>query len=527
MKRIGYWGIFILYTSSAWGKYDNEQTRIFPIVLSGLSGLISTIYTMISKPKEQTYRVRISNELGPEERDFRHIRDPITHQALEKFLDRTIAHDKKPIIAFCFSGGGMRALVLTLAFLEAAEALGLLDTVVYMAGLSGSAWALARWIASGESLNICRSSLGMLSSNGLKPIVHPKELNLLTKHATQWFLINQPLSAINIYGALLAHLLFADKGNNKFTLTLKDTHSICKSGVYPLPIYTAVAPINNHYEWFEISPFEIGSAYNNVFAPIESYGSKFKEGKSVGSAAQLSLGYFLGIFGSAFHVTLLDIIRITGNELIKSIASLPSPLNGIFDDLLYALLKGPLENVRALPSTLRNPAYKIEGNIFAKDKYLTLIDAGISFNLPFPVLLDQKRGVDVIVVYDASADNESFDTLKGVQDYAIQQNLLFPDIDYNTLLTSHKLMHVFQDKRNPKCPTVIYFPMKKNNNYSSDFDPVALSKNGFCSTYNFTYDQNQIDMLAGLASQNLVESIDIIKQVLNGIIDRKSTYTWR
>lgn len=491
------------------------SNRLFSVVLQGLSSLIQSIYSIIHLAPSPA-QVRSSQELCNDEVSFREYRFLQTHQALEALLETSLDKKHAPTIAFCFSGGGMRALVLTLGFLEGAQQIGLFDTAMYMAGLSGSTWALGSCIASGSSISEYRSSLGRVTKAGLQPIVHPAHLHQLSDSAMQWFMADQPLSAINMYGALLSNMLFAHKGTERFSLTLKESHKGFASKNYPMPIYTAVTPFNKQYEWYEFTPFEMGSEFAQAFIPVDAYGMKFKAGKSQGKVIPLSLGYLFGVFGSAFDVTLHDLVRITGKDLMHDIAHFPKPLNALVDDLLYSVLQGPLQDVRFLPSKLRNISYKMAGNTLEHEKWLTLIDAGIAFNLPFPVLLRKQRAVDIIIVYDASAGNQSFETLKGVQDYAITHNMKFPDIDYAAM--GKELVYVFKDEHDSHCPVVIYFPMKKNEQYDATFDPTTAS---YCSTFNFTYTQKHINQLAGLSRHTLVEYADLVKQVIQKVVDDK------
>jgi hypothetical protein len=56
-------------------------------------------------------------------------------------------------VALCFSGGGHRALIGTVGFLDACKRVGLLDGTLHIAGLSGSAWAVATWAAAEKDKN--------------------------------------------------------------------------------------------------------------------------------------------------------------------------------------------------------------------------------------------------------------------------------------------------------------------------------------------------------------------------------------
>ena len=98
--------------------------------------------------------VQKSVDLSPVEQAFRKQRVPGIRQALEKFLGISLAQlsdNQLPIIAFSGTGGGYRAMILTQGYMEGIEKIGLLNALMYVAGLSGSTWFLAPWLLSGVS----------------------------------------------------------------------------------------------------------------------------------------------------------------------------------------------------------------------------------------------------------------------------------------------------------------------------------------------------------------------------------------
>lgn len=84
-------------------------------------------------------------------------------------------HTKLPSIGLCFSGGGLRALYASLGFSMGLQNNGLLDTVSYAAGLSGSTWFLMKWLKDGNQFDKIREELrtslvkGLLAKEILKP----------------------------------------------------------------------------------------------------------------------------------------------------------------------------------------------------------------------------------------------------------------------------------------------------------------------------------------------------------------------
>lgn len=497
-----------------------EIKRALLLLTQGISSLASSIYNYFNN--SSTYKkivVRSNNNLGEQEQTFLSARDKINHKAMQQFVGFEFERSAMPRIAFCFSGGGFRAKMATLGFLKGAQDIGLMQAASYMTGLSGSTWAIASWIASGKTLDEYVNTLGAYTYQGLEPIIHPTHVNKISDKVMNHIMHNQRLSAINLYGDLLANILLADFGDARFDISLKETHKACTSAHIPLPIYTAATVNIDPYEWFEFTPFEMGSAYTKTFIDIDGYGRIFKRGEDQGYAPILPLGYMLGIYGSAFNVNVGDLIRITGSKLSEKIASLPDKIESFVNNLLVDVVHSPINSLRLLPSKVRNISYKLESHPLSHKKWLTLVDAGIAFNLPFPPLMRKERAIDIIIVYDASADNNNFDSLKGAQDYAITHNLRFPDIQYKDL--DKLLVRVFKDDNDPTCPIVIYFPMIKNNDYSTNFDPIESSKHGYCNTFNFTYSQENINELAGLTEFTIKQHEQIIKDTIVYAIEKK------
>lgn len=495
-----------------------EQKRILPIIMNLIDTLIGTAYS-ITQEQDSTVRVRVSSsqELAIEEQEFLAARSRVTHKSLEQLLGRRIQPEHAPRIALCFSGGGYRAMTMTLGFLLGAQDMGLLDATTYMAGLSGSTWAMAPWIASKQDLETYVARLGSKTSAGLQPIISSIDRSKIRKKIMSRLTHGQSLSAVDLYGDLLANVLLADHKEKRLDMTLSESHRHVIDGNYPLPIYTAVTTKVDPYEWIECTPFEIGCPYMKSYIPVDAYGRLFKQGVSSKYAPPLSLGYFMGIFGSAFAVATSDIVRLVGDDLLKDAESLPGFVKSALEGLLKLMVDGdPTDDVRLFPSKMANFGYKVGNHALADTKRLTLVDAGIDFNLPFPPLLRKNRNVDIIIVYDASSNNTDFDSLKGAKNWSIRNKVHFPELDYQGL--EECLVRVFKDERDPKAPVIIYFPMKKNPSYDPSFDP---EKKSFCKTTNFTYKQEQIDLAAGLACYTLLQHEELIKDVIAEVVEAK------
>lgn len=72
-------------------------------------------------------------------------------------------------------------------------------------------------------------------------------------------------------------------------------------------------------------------------------------------------------------------------------------------------------------------------------------------------------------------------------------------------------------------PTIIYLPLLRNDSFSPSFCPRenALTKGGYCSTFNFNYTKEQVMELSGLTHANIKDSMPQILQCIKGITDAK------
>lgn len=444
-----------------------------------------------------TVRFTDFDEICKDEKRFTKQRLIRVKQGFSKLLNTEVAHHKIPRIAVCCSGGGHRAMVLTFGFLKGLQDVGLLDCTTYMAGLSGSTWAMAPWIASQQSLNNYITTLPNKLHQGLESVKHPILLKRLAGILMTKALYGQFISMIDVSGPTLANTLLTDFGMDRLDVTLSESHAHIADGKVPLPIYTAVTADVEPYEWLEFTPFEVGSTYMKAYIPTWAYGRKFKHGRSVNFAAEQSLGYLMGIFGSAFGIDIEDAVRHTSEKIESFISKFPRVIQSVMHDIIGELVNSPLDDVRLAPSTLPNFTYKTETRPLKHDKMLTLIDAGIHFNLPLPPLLRETRQVDIIFVYDASGSVLGCKNLRWAQEYIQAKGHKFPPIDFD--IADKQVMSIFRNEDDPTCPIVVYFPRIKNEAYSTTFDPEDCLQNSYCSTLNFTYNKDEINELMGLA----------------------------
>ncbi|XP_078498667.1 cytosolic phospholipase A2 [Lissotriton helveticus] len=172
-----------------------------------------------------------------------------------------------------------------------------------------------------------------------------------------------------------------------------------------------------------------------------------------------------------------------------------------------------------------------------KSKKIHIVDSGLTFNLPYPLILRPQRSVDLIISFDFSArpsdSSPPFKELLLAEKWARMNKLPFPKIDPKVFdREGLKECYVFKPK-NPSvekdCPTIIHFVLANINfrEYKApgvlretqaekefaDFDIFDDPESPF-STFNFQYPNEAYKRLHDLMEFNTLNNIDVIKQAI-------------
>jgi len=495
--------------------------------------------------KKAASSVRVGTNLPAEEELIIERRIGYTQPAIANFLELNLPKEHNIRIGFCGSGGGYRAMLSTVGFLVGAQRIGLLDTALYMSALSGSTWALAPWISMNIPINKYKTQLitktqGTIGIAGTELLPPPSSsqlakflFNLETK-----YLFHAPITSVDLWGAMIANKLF-EPAENRQDIYISNQRNIIADGKHLFPIYTAVNPGDNlTYHWFEFTPFEVGSTSIAAFTPTWAFGRKSLNGKAlsydtvVGDqyAPEQTLGYYLGIFGSAFTVNLDEILGMMKQaEDVKDQDYQSMELKVSVIEEVVKTVAGikDLKKSRISPAKLFNYTYGLESSPIKAEKQLTLVDAGLAFNLPTPPLLRPERALDVIFIFDSSSDIGMAGELKKAEKYALDNNLPFPPIDYNQAKT--KAISIFRDSTNPKVPTIIYMPLIKddslpgikNDHRFASFDPKKCVEKDYCGTFNFKYEPDEFELLTLLTETNIADNEELIKKTFKDILAAK------
>ncbi|VDH95995.1 Hypothetical predicted protein, partial [Mytilus galloprovincialis] len=93
---------------------------------------------------------------------------------------------------------------------------------------------------------------------------------------------------------------------------------------------------------------------------------------------------------------------------------------------------------------------------------LCLIDAGLAFNSPYPLLLRPGRDVDLILSFDFTDrkkdSNDPFKTLLKAEDWARKHRIKFPKINTDKYEGRNvQELYIFEDENDPECPIIMHF----------------------------------------------------------------------
>ncbi|XP_073696259.1 cytosolic phospholipase A2 gamma-like [Garra rufa] len=240
--------------------------------------------------------VRIRHSLNKEEEDF------IVNRRKSSFPAR--GNIKVKNIALLGSGGGQRAMVGLLGSLVELKEAGLLDSILYLSGVSGSTWCMASlyqepdWSTKLETVKdkIIKRLNGPGVSWGdvfekLKKYYKEKDIFSLTD---LWAVMVVPTFVKEIDESTLTH---------QWDHCSKD----------PFPIYTVIDKQCKHQvdgdPWFEISPYEAGYSHIGAFVETPIFGSQFDKGSKEKQQPEIDMLYLQALCGSAIADSVDEILN--------------------------------------------------------------------------------------------------------------------------------------------------------------------------------------------------------------------------
>ncbi|XP_049988047.1 cytosolic phospholipase A2 gamma isoform X2 [Alexandromys fortis] len=448
-------------------------------------------------------------------------------KVLEALQKLNIQADQAPVIAVLGSGGGLRAHIACLGVLSEMKELGLLDAVTYLAGVSGSTWALSSFYNNNGNMEGMEEELKQryeenmwhFEENLEKAIQASKKKNYSLTDFWAYFVVSRQTRELQ-------------------DSNLSSIKKHVEEGMLPYPIFAAIdgdlqpdwRTRKTRKSWLEFTPHHAGYPALGAYIPITQFGSRFKNGKLVRSEPEGDLNYLRGLWGSAiadreeikkFICDMLADLRAKLNQghlfmadvfgeqkyfwLIEAVQNWneisPKEKEQFLEYLLYCFMR-----TKALPlvprsrptnrigsyfqdtftflsktaicclkwewGTVYNFLYK-NGNItdeaMQSREVLHLVDAGLAINTPYPLVLPPAREAHLILSFDFSA-GDPLETVRTTADYCQRYGIPFPQVREDQLKEWAKAPESCYILRGETGPVVMHFTLFNKNNCGDDID---------------------------------------------------------
>ena len=485
------------------------NTRNVSLFLGFSTFVFSILFSCILH--SQMVYVDSSGSLRPEEIDYVNKRDHRTRNALANLLGLPSVPDsvKMPRMAFVGSGGGFRATISYIAMLAAAQQTGVFDCATYAAGLSGGAWAIISLVLRGLG------PLGygpVLRQRICEPDVNYSKKNVLTKLTETFFNNGGNCRVVDAWGTLISEKLFGDLSQGRCLNFDRLKENLMSSDIYPFPVcpviiaQTSPGQARLDYEWLEINPFNIYCNCLGGSIPTYAFGNDFTMGKSTINKPPLPIEFYIGLVGSAFCISLGDVLANNLRTLFDKTDGFLTEktddrLMGFIDCINKMIGEIGLYSGRLVPAQIPNYSYGMGNSKLKNLEMLELVDAGMSINLPFPILLRKDRNIDIYIVCDASAEasDRNFTELRYAEEWARLNGIKFPSLNQFKVITPD--IKIFYED-DITIPYVIYF----SNQVNMETTDLSYKTEEFDRLYSFMFQ---------LMSLNSGVVADTVKKKLN------------
>lgn len=233
--------------------------------------------------------IRQSQELCSGEQQYVQDRKHVVLEAFNK-LGINCTLECVPHVALLASGGGQRAAVSLLGSVSRMAAEDLLDTMLYLGGVSGSTWSMASLYSDPMwSKDIMRTVAGMQGSGvELSEVVFWLEQRAKEEH----------FSLTDIWAVITA------AGIMKQMDVRCLSEEASRNATNPYPVYSAIEKYCfsqglTNGSWFELTPHEAGFTELGLFVETSQLGSSFLAGELKQSKPEMDMVKLQGILGSA------------------------------------------------------------------------------------------------------------------------------------------------------------------------------------------------------------------------------------
>ncbi|KAI9193612.1 acyl transferase/acyl hydrolase/lysophospholipase [Polychytrium aggregatum] len=432
-------------------------------------------------PELKIEQVTVShdNTIPVEEQKFQKERKEFMREAFARFIGEPVENihpDDIPVIAITGSGGAFKSMTVTAGYCKGIYDSGFWDCIMYMAGVSGGCLTLATYFTtSGRSVpnmieHIKRTivhhpadpiHLYQILQEDLEKRVHKVFSGLALKKV-----LDLPRGVIDTCGCIMNCFFYGGISGNWDDDHFKLSHhsKFLEGGQNPMPIYTCTrherpwadkfdpdlpkeeyeAMLKTYetrdalkeksefdprdpnspcawWQWFEITPFQLGCDELQAWVPTWAFGRKFVNGKSINVVPEQNFSLIIGMTGSAICAPLTTTIQtFQRSETTSTVQAKLKEFLGTLIQPNASLWLKQLLNIHPFHASYNwNYMYE-EGPEktppgIKNSKRIQLVDAGPDNNQPLYVLTREGRNVDIAFVFDSSVD--------------VERNVVTPDIE--------------------------------------------------------------------------------------------------
>ncbi|XP_073472690.1 cytosolic phospholipase A2 gamma-like [Aquarana catesbeiana] len=459
-----------------------------------------------------------------------------------------------PVIAVLGSGGGFRAMVGFLGAISKLAELNLLGAVTYIGGISGSTWCMSSLYSESNwsdfsrmkalEIRLCERMKSETERHWTEPWEKLKE-----KFLGDFFSLTD----------FWAYTFVFSVTNRINEEKLSSHQKMCEDGEDPYPIYSAVAQDKIHENdleaWFEFTPHKSGFPSCQSYVKTEHLGCRFKEGRLLEKLPEHNLIYLQGLWGSAPGADWVKLfVRETYKKVIRTMTGAKDQTMDFFsrtqrtvkkwitgekegdnNDILFYFITAIAKKswsdyiqevynhgkvVKNLTScfaewkwgTTNNFLYKCKAKIpencpLFRKKQISLVDAGLEINAPYPLVLPPYRKVDLILSFDFS-QGDPFETVKKTAEYCKAHWIPFPkNTEESYECPPTKSCYIFGDGN--ETPDVMHFPLF-NTQTCGDAEKIGTLSKKYATRVHH-YDSSMMNELLDIAKKNVESNLDQIK----------------
>ncbi|XP_054463334.1 cytosolic phospholipase A2 gamma-like [Anoplopoma fimbria] len=415
---------------------QTSKTSFSVLVISVWLGISKAMDNMEGNTTTSEKPIRQSQSLCTGEQDYVNKRKQVVLESLSR-LGINCTADSVPHITLLASGGGQRAAVGLVGSLYQMREEGLLDSLLYLGGVSGSTWSMSSIYSDPHWSTSMDSTVSRLSGPGVEL---EEALAWLDERAKE-----EHFSLSDIWGVLTSAGIMKQMDLRR----LSDEAS--RNATNPYPIYCAIekhcfsyGPIEG--KWFEVSPHEAGFTELGLFIKTSLLGSKFESGELLEEMPEMDMVKLQGVLGCALAHE--EIIR----EFIPPWLNVPGQIDSAAKE--YLRVYNALDKLVALTkSTINDPAA-----VSDLDKLQKLLEDKVKHNKSVwlePKTSEERKGLSqqwsmellaAVETWSRSLEDGAFKT-----HVSLLTNKVFPKIMTWEWGTTPNFLYQYQDSTVPTC----------------------------------------------------------------------------